>query len=147
MRVTLSSKALICLGVRQVVRDVGEPRAARLESLNECEGLLYCLVHGMRDISQGVQHQIVESFEQCHRRVRNLAEVGQVGGSPKPETQYFHLPVEQGHGNKRSPEKFKRTLDGVQRDARYGAERRLFVENVSEDAPNDAKRSFVAIDR
>ncbi len=54
--------------------------------------------------------------------------------------------MEQRQGNKRDAEKFKRALDGVERYARHGAERRLVVENILEDAADDAKRFFVAVD-
>src|SRR6202158_1740695 len=146
MRVAHSYEALIRLGVRQVVGDVGEPRAARLEVLNEGERLLHRLMHGMWNISQGVQDQHVETFQKRHRRVRNLAEVGEIGGPPKPETQNFHVSVEHGHGYKWGSEKFEWALDGVQRDARHGADGGFVVENVSEDPPDDAKRFFVAVD-
>jgi len=94
----------------------------------------------MWNISQGVQDQLVEPLQQRHRRARNLAEVGEIGGPPKPEPQDFHVSVEHGHGNKRGVEKFEWALDGVQRDARHGAVRGFVVENVSEDPPDDAKR-------
>src|SRR5437773_1626160 len=116
MRVAHCQKARIGLGVWQVVGNVREPRAARLELLNESERLLHRLVHGMWNISQGVQDQLVETFQKRHRRVGNLAEVGEIGGPPKPESQNFHLPVEHGHGNKRGAEKFEWAPDGVQRD-------------------------------
>ena len=146
LRVAHAYKALIRLGVRQVVGDVREPSAARLKLLNESERLLHRLMHGMWNISQGVQDQLVETFQKSHRRVRDLAEVGEIGGPPKPETQNFHLPVEHGHRYKRGAEKFEWAPDGVQRDARHGAEGGFVVENVSEDPPDDAKRFFVAVD-
>ncbi len=86
VRVAHSYKARIGFGVRQVVGDVGERRAARLELLNERERLFYRLVHGMWNISQSVQDQLIEPFEQRHRGIRNRAEVGEIGGPPKPET-------------------------------------------------------------
>jgi len=36
-------------------------------------------------------------------------------------------------------------LDVVEFDARYGAERRLVIKDIREDAPDDAKRFFVAV--
>src|ERR1700674_5294631 len=147
MRVAHSNKALIRLCVRQVVGNVREPRAARLELLNESERLFHRLMHGMWNISQGVQDQLVEPLQQRHRRVRNLAEVGEIGGAPKPETQNFQVSVEHGHGYERGSEKFEWALDGVQGDARHGAEGGFVVENISKDPPDDAKRFYVAVDR
>src|SRR5258708_33341775 len=104
MRAAHFHEALIRLGVRQVVSDVREPRAARLELLNECERLFHRLMHGMWNVSKGVQDQFVETLQQRHGRIRNLAEVSEIGGPPKPETQNFHVSVEHGHGNKRGSE-------------------------------------------
>jgi len=55
MREAHSKKASIRLGMRQVVRDVREPRAAGLELLNDSQGLLDGLMHGMGNIAEGVQ--------------------------------------------------------------------------------------------
>src|SRR5260370_25084910 len=103
-------KTLIRLGVRQVVGDVREPRAARLELLNERERLFHRLVHGMWSIPQSIQHQFVESHKQGHRPVRNLAEIRKIDGPAKAEAQNFHLSVKQRHGNKGNAEKFKGAL-------------------------------------
>src|SRR5260370_27846189 len=53
--------------------------------------------------------------------------------------------MEHGHRNKRGAEKFEWALQGVQRDARHGAERWFVVENVGEEAPDDTERFFVAV--
>src|SRR5712664_1193221 len=94
MRVAHFYEARIRLGVRQVVGDVREPSAARLEMLNECESLLHRLMHGMRNIAQSIQDQLVESLEQRHRGVGNLAEVCEISGPPEAETENFHVSVE-----------------------------------------------------
>src|SRR5260370_35443694 len=146
MRPAHSYQALICLSVRQVVSDVREPRAARLELLNEGERLLHRLVHGMWSIPQSVQHELVESLEQRHRRIRNLAEVGQIGDPPEPESQNFHLTVEQRHRNKRDAEKFKGALDVDRSYPWHAAERRFVIEDVSKDATDDAESFFVGVD-
>ncbi len=55
--------------------------------------------------------------------------------------------MEQRNGNKRDAEKLERALDSVQRNTRHGAERRFVIEYIGEDAPDEAKRFFVAVDR
>ena len=67
MRVAHFYQALVGFGMRQIVSDVREPRAARLELLNERERLLDGLMHGMWNIAQRVQHQFVESLQERHR--------------------------------------------------------------------------------
>jgi len=55
-------KAFVCFSVRQVMSDVGEPRAAGLELLDEDERLVHCLMHGMWNVPESVQDQLVESL-------------------------------------------------------------------------------------
>jgi len=50
----LLAKPFIGFRMRQIVRDVGKPGAPRLELLNECQRLIYGLVHGMRNVSQRI---------------------------------------------------------------------------------------------
>src|SRR6266851_406881 len=132
--------------MRKVVRDVCEPSAARLELLNQCKRLADRLVHGMRNIPKSIEDQFVESFQKRPRRVRKKAEVRKIRSRAKPETQNFHLSVEERHRNKRNTESFEWSVNYVQGHARNGAERRFVIENISEDAPDDSKRFFVAVD-
>ena len=60
-------QALIRFRVWQVMSDVCEPGTARLELLNERERLLDGLMHGMWNIAQRVQHQLIETFQERHR--------------------------------------------------------------------------------
>src|SRR5882762_2691367 len=101
----------------------------------------------MRNITESVQDQFVETLQERHRGVRNVAEVGEIGGTSEPEAEDFHLAVQQRHGNKRDAEKLERAMDGVQRNARHGAERWFVIEYVCKHAPDDIKRFFVAVDR
>ena len=100
----------------------------------------------MWNIPEGVQHEFIETFEQRHGRVRNSAEVGEIGGAPKAEAENFHIAVEQRHRDKRDAEKFNGALHGDQGDAWHGAERRLVIEDVGKHAPDDAKCFFIAVD-
>src|SRR5437879_9989944 len=79
--------------------------------------------------------------------MRKNAEIRQVGGAAKTETQNFHLSVKEGHGNKRNAKEFEWALNRVQRHAWHGAERRLVIEDVSEDAADDLKGFLVAVNR
>jgi hypothetical protein len=69
------AKALISFLVRQVVSDVREPRAPRLELLNESKRLVDGLMHRMGNVAQGVENQFIEAFEKRHGRIGKLAEV------------------------------------------------------------------------
>src|ERR1700674_130139 len=57
------AQTLIGFSVWEVVRDVGEPRAAGLELLDESESLFNRLVHRMGNVTQRIEHQFVESLE------------------------------------------------------------------------------------
>ena len=80
--------------MRQIVSDVREPGAARLEAIDEGESLLHGLVHGMGNISQGVQDEFVETFKQGHRGIRQNAEISEIGSTAKTETR--ELPFRRG---------------------------------------------------
>ena len=57
------AKTFICFGVREVVGNVREPRSARFQLLNEGQGLVHGLMHGMRNIAQSVENKFIEVFE------------------------------------------------------------------------------------
>ena len=55
VRIAELAQALIGFGVGQIVSDVGEPGAARIEFFDQRQGLIDGLMHGMRNIAQGVR--------------------------------------------------------------------------------------------
>src|SRR5258708_30816776 len=101
----------------------------------------------MWNIPEGVQHELIETVEERHRRVGNFAEVGEIGGTPKAEAENFHIAVAQGHRDKWDTQEFNGALHGDQGDAWHGAERRLVIEDVRKHAPDNAKGFFIAIYR
>src|SRR5690348_17596319 len=81
------TEPFISFGVRQIVRDVGKPRGARFQLLDESQGLLHGLVHGMRNVTQSIQDQHVKAGQQRQGGVGNGTEVRQVRGTPETKTQ------------------------------------------------------------
>ena len=76
MGIAHRTEALVGFYVRQLVRDVGEPGSAWFEAVDEFEGLVNGLVHGMRRVAQSVKDNIVKIFEEWERRFGDGAEVG-----------------------------------------------------------------------
>src|SRR5436309_919382 len=101
----------------------------------------------MRSVTQGIENQLVETLQQRHGGIRNLAEVRQVGRAAKAKTQNFHVAVEHGYGSEGDAKQFERTIGDVELHAGHGAERGLVIEDVGENAADDAKGFFVAVDR
>src|SRR5713226_5460029 len=76
------------LGVRGVVRQVGEKRAARADLLRGRHGLGNGKMERVRAGQQGVQDQDFESREPGPRRVRDRLRVREVGERPDPEPEH-----------------------------------------------------------
>src|SRR5260370_17343444 len=103
------------------------------------------MMHGKGDYPENVQHHFIETFQQRNGRVWNFAEVREIGGTAKAETQNFHFPVQQGHGDKRDAEKFNGAPDGFERNDGHGTESRLVVKNEGNNAPEISKRIFISV--
>src|ERR1700722_1658160 len=86
-------------GVRQFVRNVREPRAARLEFSDQFQRLLHGLMHRMRNISQRINNQIVQIREQRFRTFRQLAEVRKIRSLAKSKSENTHISMLCWHGN------------------------------------------------
>jgi hypothetical protein len=136
------AEALVGVRVRQIVSDVGEPSATGAELLNKGERLLDGLVHGMRDIAEGVENEVVETFEQSGRGRRQGAEIGEVGSAAEAKTEDFEIAVAQGHGDDWHAKKLEGAVDDVEGDAGDGAERRRFIEDVRKCAAEDLEGFF-----
>ena len=63
MRIAEGAEARIGFFVRKFVRDVREPRAPRLQLVDEAKGLLDGLVHRVRRVAQCVENEIVEILQ------------------------------------------------------------------------------------
>jgi len=137
-----SAETLVGGGVGELVSDVREPGAARLEFGNEGEGLFDGLVHGMGNIAESVEDEVVEAFEKRGGGVGEAAEICEIRGAAEAETEDVHFAVEERHGNDRNAEKLEGAFDFVEDDAGNGAERGLGVEDVGEGAA-DYTESFL----
>jgi len=140
------AEALVGGGVGKFVGDVREPGAARLEFVNESEGLFDGLVHGMRNIAEGVEDEVIEVLEKGSGGFGEAAEIGEIRGAAEAEAEHVHFAVEERHGNNGNAEKLEGAFDFVQDDAGNGAEGGLGVEDVGEGAANHAEGFLGAVD-
>ena len=147
VRVARLLQPRICRLMRQIVRNVREPRPFRPQSVDQRQRLLHRLVHRVRHVPQRIQNQIVQIFQQRHARFRQPAEVRHIRRAPKPESQHIHFPVQQWHRNKRNPQQRKRSVHLAQFHARQAAQCRLMVEHIRKHAPHHAKRFLRPIHR
>jgi len=146
VRKTHAAKALVGFRVRKVVSDVRKPCAARFETLDQGQGLVHGLMHGVRNIAQGVQDEFVEALEKGHRRFGQAAEIREISGAAETETQNLHVAVLHRDGHERNAKKLDRSDRELERNARDGAERGFIVKDVREHAADDSKGLFVAVD-
>jgi len=140
------AEAFVGGGVGKFMSDVGEPGAAGLELVNQGEGLLDGLVHGMRNIAESVEDEVVEVFEKRHGGFGKAAEIGEIRGAAKAEAEHVHFAVEERHGNDGNAEKLEGAFDFVEDDAGDGAERGLVVKNVGEGAADYTEGFLGAVD-
>ena len=134
-------------GVGKLVSDVREPGAARLEFVDEGETLFDGLVHGMGNIAEGVDDEVVEVFEEGYGGFGEAAEIGEIRGAAKAEAEHVHFAVDERHGNDGNAEKLERAFDFVKDDAGNGAERRPGVKDVGKGAADDAEGFLGAVNR
>jgi len=140
------AEAFVGGGVGKFVSDVREPGAAWLELVNQGEGLFDGLVHGMGNIAEGVDDEVVNVFEERQGGFGEAAEIGEIRGAAEAEAEDVHFAVEERHGNDGNAEKFKGAFDFVEDDAGNGAEGGLGVKNVGKGAADHAEGFFGAVD-
>jgi len=133
-------------GVGKFVSDVREPGAAGLKFVDEGEGLFDGLVHGMGNVAEGVDDEVVEVFEERDAGFREAAEIGEICGAAKAEAEDLHFAVEERHGNDGNAEKLEGAFDFVEDDAGDGAEGGLGVEDVGKGAADCAEGFLGAVD-
>ena len=100
----------------------------------------------MRNITEGVDDEVVEVFEKRGGGFGKAAEIGEIRGAAKAEAQDIHLALEERHGNDGDAEKLEGAFDFVEDDARDGAEGGLGVKDVGKGAADDAEGFCGAID-
>jgi hypothetical protein len=140
------AEAFVGGGVGKFVSDVRKPGAARLEFVNESEGLFDGLVHGMRNIAESVDDEVVNIFEERQGGFGEAAEIGEIRGAAEAETEDVHFAVEERHGNDGNAEKLEGAFDFVEDDAGESAEGGLGVKNVGKGTADHAESFFGAVD-
>src|SRR5882757_108813 len=118
---------------------MSEPGAARFEAVDEFEGLVYRLVHGMRRVAERIEDEFVEAFEQSDGRFRDGAEVRQIRSVAKAKTQDVQIAMNQRNWRDGCAEKSDRAVDVMDFDERNRADFRLAVEDVRKRAAQDVK--------
>ena len=118
--------------MRQVVRDMREPGAARPNSGDQVESLLHGLVHRVWLIAQRVEHQFVRAREQRLGFVGNAAEVGEVSEAADAEAQHGHVAVFGGNRRPGDAEQLEWPFDDVRSDLGNRAQDRLAVKDIRE---------------
>jgi len=99
VRKTLAGEAHVGLSMGEVVGDVGKPGAARREVGDDGEGLLDGEVHGVGDVAEGVEDEVVEVAEERTGGVGEMGEVGEIGGAADAEAEDACVAVDEGDGD------------------------------------------------
>ena len=142
------AQSLVRFRVRQIVRDVREPRAPRPQLLHQRQRLRHRLMHRMRNIPQRIDDQIVQPLQQRHRRFRQRAEIRQIRRAAKSITQHLQIAMHQRYGNKfHAAQQLERLRHRVQLHDRHGAQRGLAAEHIRKRLPQHAECFFISIHR
>jgi len=141
------AEALVGGGVGKFVGDVRKPGVARLEFVHQGEGLLDGLVHGMGNIAESVEDEVVEVLEKGSGGFGKAAEIGEIRGAAEAEAEHVHFAVEQRDGNDGDAKKLEGAFDFVEDDAGEGAEGGPGVEDVGEGAADHTEGLLGAVDR
>src|SRR5215475_10904909 len=88
VRITERTQALVGFCMREFMSDVREPSAARLEEIDEGQGLFDRLVHGMRRIAQRVNDEVAEILQERHRGFGDGTEISEIRGIAKPKAEH-----------------------------------------------------------
>src|SRR5579864_79303 len=94
-------------------------------------------------MSQSIQKKNVESLQPRKRRVRNAAEVGEIGGRTKTVAENFRLAMDHRYGLELRAKKIELPLDRLEFQPRQPAKLIVRVENVAEHIA-DVLRCFGA---
>ena len=114
----------------QVVADMREPRALRLQLRHQRQRLLHIRMHRMRHVAQRVQDEIIQPGQQFLRFFRHAAEIGEVCGLAEAESQHRLRPVQRRHRHEFHAKHFERSVNRVQTNRRQQIAGRRPVENV-----------------
>src|SRR5689334_9008544 len=104
-------KSPVRLLVRQIMRDVREKGAARLELFHQAQRIRDRGMRGMRAMTERVKKQDVQPAQLLLRFRRNLAEVGEVCGGAEAETVNLRVAVDDLHRLKTHAEQLQRAID------------------------------------
>src|ERR1700747_3502595 len=126
--------------------DVREPGAFGLETVDESQSLLDGLVHGMWNVAQGIDDEIVKAFEEGGGGVQQRIEIGEVGGAAKAIAEDADVAVAEWHRNKCDPEQLERFVYDLEFHAGNGAKSRTLIEDIRKGAPKDGQGFFGAVD-
>src|ERR1700676_5380807 len=82
----------------QFVRDVREPRPARLELLYQGQRLLDGLMHRMRHVPKRIEHEVIQSGKQQLGRIGQKTEIREIRRRAETKTKHCHLSMPRRNG-------------------------------------------------
>src|SRR5207237_2486048 len=94
-------------GMAQIVRNMGEKSALRTQSLHQFQRILHIGVRRMRAVAQRIEKKNVQVAEFGKRRLRDVAEIGEVSGGAEAVAINLRFAVHQPHRTERRPEKLQ----------------------------------------
>src|SRR5581483_11762602 len=127
-------------GMRQVVANMREERALRLEFFHDAQRVCHCRVRRMRLVSQRIQKENVEISQLLERLLRHFAEVGQIGRRSDAVAVDLGLTVNYRDRVDARTEKFKRAVNIDQFQLRYSAKLIVSLKDVTKHASQKVGR-------
>src|SRR5690349_7469353 len=97
--------------MREVMTDVGEESPLRLQPIYDRQRVLDRRVRPMWLVPQRIEKQNVEPFELVHRRLWDLAVVGEVSRRPETISIDLSFAVDQNHRLEPRSKDFHRSID------------------------------------
>ena len=138
-------------GVVEVVRHVGEEGAARLDLLDQRDGVVEGGVGGVRLAAQGVEDEDVEVCEQREGFGGDVVEVGEVGGGAEAVAGDGLAAVGDGDAEEaaRRRDRWRAGCggDAIEVDAGAGGVAVVLAEGVVEDALDGGGGGVVGVER
>src|SRR5579864_1430893 len=137
----------IRLLVRQIVTNVREKCALRLQPLHDAQRVLHRRMRRVRLVAQCIQKQNIEVFQLRQRRYRDLTMVGQVSRRAKTKAINLRVAMDQSDRLESRTKQLQRPLQRAHLDLRQSSELVIGIENVSEHVLNESGGVRVRIER
>lgn len=104
-------------------------------------------MHGVRCVTERVENQMFEAMQEFFGRVRDGAEVGQIGGGADSEAEDSQGPMLDGYRRDARAEKIEWPVDRVEVNLRNRTLRRLRLEYIGESSAENRDRFLRSVYR